>query len=420
MIGEAVVHELDVFSSNSYQLAVERYEDMIYSPINTVDINGFVEFFIHGYPTAMKALNSIYLLATVQLVEADGKLITAAAENAPWLVNGTLMSLFKSGSMYLNNVQIANISDNFGQQEFISMSLNYSSHVASSKLANQGFFPNTEEQKLKDLFKASKQVELMGKINLGNCDKLVIPSVSIGIKLGFQSPDYYIIESASAKVHAKVILNDIKLVVRHFIIRDPYLLHMEQMLSKGHPAIYEYSYVQTIATTLAANQSSVSLNSVYQGLRPSFLLLAFVDNETYCGTRTTDPMKYKHNNLKSACFIVNNETFPKTPYEMSFSDTEDKTARVFNALNSSLSIANENISTMVDKESFISNSFFIASDISNFSSALTSLSDPLENATIGFNLTFSKPPKKPLTALLFMLLPRKIEISAARNVNLVY
>jgi hypothetical protein len=143
-------------------------------------------------------------------------------------------------------------------------------------------------------------------------------------------------------------------------------------------------------------------------------------NTQFLGSRLAEPMIFTHHDLKEFSFKINNENFPKQPYQITISDTESQYARLFNSLYSSLGISHENTCTLVDRENFLEKYFYILSDISPSSNALSSLNEPLEMVNIGFNATFSKPLTTALTAILYILLPRKISISAARDVNIVY
>lgn len=418
MISETVPHELDVFSVNPYQLAIERYEDVHLTPINSYETNNHLEFQLNGHSNIMLSISEISLLASIKVVKGNNGPYMPTDLKQPYLCNNVLSSLFRSCSVFFNQVQVANTSDNFGLAEIISSSLNFSHTTTSSKLSNNGFFTAEDQKDLEEMFKNSKKIQLMTKLNICNTDKLLIPNVSLGIKLGFQQPDFYFVES-EAGAKSKIVIDDIRLIVRRFILRDSYVLHMEQMLTEAK-ATYEWPFIQIVPTTIPAGQSSVSLTSVWNGIRPSFLLLAFLENETYTGSRETNPMKFKHFDLKQACFTVNNENCPKVPFEMNFSDEDQKYGHIFNSLYSALGLQNENVSTVVNRKSFLTDFFFLAKDITPFSTALSSLNDPLDNASIGFNLMFSKPLEKSITVLLFMLLPRKVEISDSRSISVIY
>lgn len=111
----------------------------------------------------------------------------------------------------------------------------------------------------------------------------------------------------------------------------------------------------------------------------------------------------------------------KTPFKSASKNNERKYARAFNALYASLGICDENISALVDAENFLSDYFFLAQDLTtNQSSALTSLNEPIKMSNIGFNIKFSQNLSTAVTVLLYVLLPRRVEIDLNRNVGVIY
>lgn len=422
----ALPQELDLFTSNPYQLAIESFEEHQLSPLNAIDSStSVIEFFSHGYQTKLKSLDSIYLQATLKLTKANGDSYDES-ESQGFLANSALTSLIKSCNLYLNNQLVMSINDHFGIQEFIQLSLNFDKSTTSARLSNQGFFNTSDEDKQKALLKGSKEVELIAKLNMMNTEKFLLSNVSLGLKLTLQNPDFYIIENTTSSTasgvttettsNSKLKIVDMKLYLKHAILRPELLYNQEMMLSKKYKAVYEWKYGAIYTTTISPNLQSFSITSIYNNIRPSFLLLAFVENTTFLGNRKTNPLVFTHHGLSSVNFTINNESVPKTPLTMS----SNKYSRLFNQLYQSLGIHNENTTTLVDKENFLTNFFYVTADISPGQNALTSLNNPIDVVNIGFNATFHAKLPNALTAILYVLLPRKVEIGLARDITVVY
>lgn len=422
-VSEAVPPELDVFSTRPFQLSVEKFEDVGLSPINSVDINSNLEFYCNGFSNVMKDLSEMYLVGTIQLVKEGGGAYVAT-DLQPRLINNSLLSLFKSCSLYLNRTLVSSQTENYGITEYVNCCLNFSSHAAEAKLSIQGFFPPSQDAKLTTQLNESKPVQFMAKVNMMNTDKFLIPSVSLGLKFDFQKPEFYLIERTkpgeTVSTKTKVNLTEVKLFVRHFTIRAPYLLHMETMLARKINACYEYHGFNVVNTTISFGQSSFSNHSLYNGLKPGLLMLAFLTNKNYVGDTAQDPLIFTSHNLSEIAFTINNEEIPRGGYSITATNTNSRYARLFASLYNSLGMTSENTSISVDRESFIERHFFVVQDVSSFSSALTTLKDGLEVVNIGFNARFSSALTSPLTALLFLLLPHKVEIDSARAVKIVY
>lgn len=423
-VTEAVPPELDIFTSRPFQLAVEKWEDVGLSPINNLDINSSIEFFCNGFTNQMKSLSEMYLVATLQLVKSPSGELIKSEDLQSRLLNNTLLSLFKSCSLYLNRTLVVSMTENFGITEYIGNCLNFSSHAAETRLSIQGYYPPSQDAVLDSQLSNSKQVQFMAKLNICNTEKLLVPSVSLGLKLDFQTPAFYMIERPAAgsktATSTKVNISDVKLFVRHFTVRAPFLLHVETMLASKYKACYEYHGFTVVNTTIPAGQSSYSNFSLYNGLKPGLLLLAFLPNKTYVGDTAADPLVFTSHNLSEISFAINNEEVPRGGYSITATTGQSKYARLFTSLYSSLGMSSENTSASVNRETFITRHFFVVQDVSAFSSALTTLKDGLEVVNIGINARFSVALTAPLTALLFLLLPHKIEIDSARTVNVVY
>lgn len=180
-IMELVPPELDLWSVNASQLAIERYEDIAISPINTVDTASLCEFFINGFTTSVKLLSEMYLVGTIQIVKKDGKNYSSADEIQPSFINGGLMSLFRAANLYFNQVLVANQTDNLGIVDYIQNCLNFSGPTISAKLSNQGFYTLDSADGLKTQLENSKKLQLMTRINMCNTEKVLIPNVSVGL-----------------------------------------------------------------------------------------------------------------------------------------------------------------------------------------------------------------------------------------------
>lgn len=426
MMSESVPHELDVWNSNPFQLSVSEVEVYEASPINTVDSNNVVEFMINGFPDRMKFLAEIFLVASIQVVKSDGALYTSAETLQPSLSNGILTSLFKSCNVYFNNVLVSSMNDHYGIMEYIHFALNFSPAAAMSKLTGAGFFPADRLTERFDMMKDSKSVEIMSKLNIANTEKLLIPNVSLGIKLTFQNPDFYINEKTettgetATTSSSKLVIKDVKLCVKEAKISDNYLLYMEGMLAKNYSANYEWRFGEIVSTTIPANQSSVTVNNLWNGIKPSIVMLAFMKNNQYIGDRSVDSMKFESYGLKSIYFTINNNQYPKMPFTIINSSSEQKFARVFNSLYSSLGSHHENNHVQVERKNFLTDYMFVALDVTSFSTGVSNLNDKLEVVNVGFGATFKEPLTQPLTALMYLYLPRKVEINSARTVHVVY
>lgn len=141
-----------------------------------------------------------------------------------------------------------------------------------------------------------------------NPDKFLLHNVSLGLKLTLQSPDFFIVEQqktvktnnvdVTSTSSSKLLIKEIKLFIRHANVQPDFLFNLDMMLSKKYKATYEWKYGQIVTTTIPHNQSSYTVNSLYNNIRPCLLLICFSDNTTFIGDKLKDPMNFTHHGLK--------------------------------------------------------------------------------------------------------------------------
>jgi hypothetical protein len=389
------------------------------STVNSIDLkaNSSVEFNCLGYGNSVKALNEIFLLCKMQVLKSDETSYTASDTSQPRLSNNVLFSLFSQARLYLNNQLVVAHDTAFSHKEFIETTLNFGESAVMAHLVNQGMYPLTESEKLKGLSANSAIFDVYGKLNLCPTHKLLVPNVGITIKLDFNPINKIIVESSSTSSTIKI--HDLKLYIRHYELRDSALFKIETRMLNT-PAVYEFQKGQLFAVTIPANVSQMSFPSIFNGLRPSLLLACFLPQKNFVGDKTLDAYQFKPNDVSTFHFLVNQESYPKLPYRMSFTETEKCYSRVFANSYRNLGVRSENDSVLLSKSNFETDLFFIIEDISNHGRALSGLKDPIEFASVGFSVTFSKQLEAPLTALIYKLDISKFTINGGRLVNVVY
>lgn len=217
-----------------------------YSPINSLDNTTSLEFMSPGYNDKFKDLSYIMLKLQLQLVKKNGDSYAATDLSQPHLVSNILHTIFKSAYLSLNGITVRAVDNCYGYKEFIETTLNFGIEAATSRLAAQGYVPNAEAATLKDMTENSKVVEFYGKINLCNISKLLLPGVSLALRLNMETPDFFIMEGVTTAdnvetvTESKLVIHKAKLFIRHVVPSNDIIATHEKILTSGIPAIYEY------------------------------------------------------------------------------------------------------------------------------------------------------------------------------------
>jgi hypothetical protein len=416
---EIIPEELDLFSEQPSLLSVLDSTMVGYSPLHSLD-SDYLEFDIIGNLERLKKLDEIYLKLQVQLVKQDGtsfkegEKIGEALLEQPYFVNNTIAALFKSVIVTLNGQQVRNIDSNYAIKDYIEVNINNDFDAGERKLGTQNFVPNGKIETLKANCQNSRKMYLYGKLNLINVSKLLLPMVTVNIKMHFASPDTYIIENISKSgTTSKMRLLDAKLYIKHCTVRESLLLAQEKMLASGRNAIYQFSKGDILVHNVSSNSNSISIQSFYSGPRPSLLICAMTENESLIGSRMKDLYTFNHFDIRSFSFVVDGKKIPQTPYEIDIStgNYTEVFARFFEALSFSTKRTN-----LVTLENYKNTHFFIAEDVTSFSTALTNLSQPTDHCTVGIEASFSKALSKTISVVLYIVTQGRFEVTANRNI----
>lgn len=112
--------------------------------------------------------------------------------------------------------------------------MNYDIEGAKSKLSNQHFAPDFDETTLKSFTKNSIETELFGKINLICLSKLLLPGISLSVRLNLASPEFYIQENVvDTATTSELKILSAKLYIKHVTPSNDIILSHERLLASG-------------------------------------------------------------------------------------------------------------------------------------------------------------------------------------------
>lgn len=409
----------DLFSSNPYSIIYESTETDEIRPLNPVTFSSPVEFYSPPLAKSMKNISDIHVYGKIQLLKHNGDLYKESDVIQPRLTNNILTSFFKAVKMSVNNVPVFSNDNCYMFRDIIESYFNHSPASVLSQMEIGGLYEN--DNKLKEVSKNSRIFDLYSKLNFINTEKLLIPSCSISIRLEFNSLDFIIIESESSdkkQTNSIIQIHELSLFIKRYNLRESYLFEIERQLTKT-PAIYETRKTVLIHFLVPSKTTVLNLTNLYNSLRPDFAIVCFLSSKQFNGDRMTDSLVFKTYDIKSFSFLLNNKSFPKTPYTFNFSDKEKCYARALSDLYSAIQLRNKNESVLVSKDNYESR-FFIACDFSSSEHALLNINSPLEFSLLGVNCVFNKAQEDSLIGLLYLLVPTKFQINSNRMVEVVY
>lgn len=334
----------------------------------------------------------------------------------PNLENNALFSLFKSVYVTIGSTPVHSSESNHHYCQLIETLLSYDIPSADARLSSQMFFVKPTPEKLGAITKNSCIVELYGKVQLINLDKLLIPMLDVNFRFNLEQPSFFIKEKADGT--AKLKFTDARLLIRHVLPINEISLTHEKMLTTRN-AIYQGKRGIVVSQTIAKGLRNLNLPNFWHGISPHLLVCCFVENDAYVGARDKSAYEFKHFNLSSFQFMINGSPFPKQAYNFRNDDTHESYSHVYSKIYETLGYSNTSKSCLISEESFLKNHFFLIHDNTQSNIALSDLQTPNSNTTIGVTGVFSKPLESSITVLLYLLLPSHFEVTDKREVKVI-
>ena len=223
---------------------------IIYNSVASITNTGPVEFLVPRDNECSFILSQTRLSGHFVVTNDDGGFVTA--ESKAVLVNHFAACLFSQVEVYLNGVQVADLSSavTYPWRMFIQSFLNYNCDVKDTYLLAEGFYNETiaevttEEipakvnSELYNSFNKRKKLILNGKkvffntriaVDLFDTDRFLPPNVDIKIKLVRSAEKFGLLQDPAAAKPYKIVLKDVKLHMRKVL---PTLMLRESFKNK--------------------------------------------------------------------------------------------------------------------------------------------------------------------------------------------
>lgn len=366
----------DLFSPILLESSLVDGSTTMYRPLNLSN-EGPIEFNIK--PMGMKYIHpsATRLFAQLKITNADGGDIAADATAA--FANLPLSSIFKQIEIDVGGFSAPELGNNFSHYKaYFETVLTYSqsardSHLRASILKMDvaqrfedytvnGGGHNTGYQQRRLLTAQSISMQICTPVH---CDflqlnKYIPPGVEITIRF-HRSPDAFAIVAHNNNNQFKVVIEDIKLYVRHVTLSDDIVKQHIKLFEKG-PAIFSLN--KTILKTIAhpAGLTHVTVPNLFTGLLPKSIIIALVSAASFNGTYATNPYYFRHYSCNYSVLNVNGDNIPSDPYRPNFAQT--LFAREYRDFFDNVGISHDDLGNVMTPELYAGGMFMIAFDLS--------------------------------------------------------
>jgi hypothetical protein len=404
----------DLFTHNNYLTSVEESSMLEYAPLASLDGASSINFNCIGLNNRFKDISHVYLSLKLKLTKANNASFETTDTGQPTIAP-SMFSLFKSLYVGANNINIFKVENLFHYKEVIDTYFSFSKEAGENRKSSSLFVHNNDFSYMKDISKNSKVFDCFGHINIP-ISKYILPLVDLTFRLDLEKPDFYLVQSSETKSELHIL--EAKLYVRHVTPTPALSLSIERALTNS-PANYEFKKPLLLTQNLPIGTKSLNVQNLYQGLKPSFILCAFVGSKEMEGDLKSSPYKFMPFGLRTFSFVINGNLIPQTPLEFDVSDTATVSARMYERLFESFELSKTDKTFQITRKMFNNNFFFIAQNLSLEYNAFSNILEPPSSCNIGITGSFSEALTESVTVLAYLVLDSKLEIDKIRQINVV-
>jgi hypothetical protein len=343
----ATVPELDLFTMPLTQTAIDGIYYLDIRPMSTISANSVIEFVMGGEGRDYLDLARTRLHVKFKITHQDGSKMTVQALLNTGLpdpagttdekvvpINACLHSLWNQIDVYINGFRMSQASGMYPYKAMIITLLGYSSAAKDTQLRAQGFrletSPDLDEYTAVneglfwryELFKGSSSVDFEGPLleDVMQLNRYLLNNMKVQIKL-YPSQKQFFLMSGETNKDYKIDIEEVVLKACMVKVNPGVILgHAKAMETRN--ALYSYTKYDMKSYSVSADQRTVYLDNLFQGIRPSKLVVGMVSSAGFNGNYKKNPFKFHHYNVSNIALIVDGDTLPGRPQKLNFSNDE--------------------------------------------------------------------------------------------------
>ena len=163
--------------------------------------------------------------------------------------------------------------------------------------------------------------------------------------------------------------------------------------------------------------TEVTIENPYKSKIPTQFILGMVNANSYIGNWRRNPLNFKHYDISSAAFYIDNESITKQPYKLNPSD--GKFIKPFMELYSILGKADEDVDIGISTENYLEGTFLLPSDVTPTSVANMEYLGRKMGGNCRIELQFCKPLPHSIMIITYAIFPMELQRDMARNYRAV-
>ncbi|KAL3080636.1 hypothetical protein niasHS_012980 [Heterodera schachtii] len=293
----------------------------------------------------------MYLLSSIERKNDAGEWV-ALSDTDPndkhvGVIQNFGSSFVRSLKVNISGIEVFDSSIYYHYRDYIMKELGYSQEIRKAFHAASCYYPDDDDQNSATdpgftaraaRFSGGKQCETMVKLNfdLARQNALMLNNQDVIFTIHrnndsfllltppYKKPDGTLQEN---KKEYRIRVHDMRLYVRTVDVTPSLNLAISRQL-ESTSAKYPLRKIEMRSIFLGTGRTELAHN-VFTSTLPRRLICTFVSTDAYSGNRKMSPYKFEHANVRSISVEANGQTFPSTPYLLSFDGTQPRFVRTF-------------------------------------------------------------------------------------------
>ena len=318
---EGYSSDVALFQKPLVEEGIDSYQFVEYRPSSTLSEGSSFEFHIPGLGALYTDWSTSRLVLKVRMTQADGTAPPNPNTGAP--VNLTLHSLFRQVDVLVDGKNITSeVGINYPYKSILEIILFYGMGIKESELQSEMYFKDTGDMDAvppgnnsglmarAGFFGTGAVTQMTGplKIDLTQQSRLLLNGVPVIIKMFPTNNDFVTMSPAGTPY--KMIITEASLKARHAKMNPKIILGHNEALNHRE-ALYPYWKSNVKAFSIPSGVSSYTIDDLYNGMKPSRLIIAMVGNAAYTGDSARNPFNFRHYNINFIQFTVDGKMFQK-------------------------------------------------------------------------------------------------------------
>ena len=426
----ASVNQLDLFTLPETQGTVEKTTYVDKRTITSNPNDSPLEFNIPESGHDFIDLQNSKLEIKLKIKNGKGSLIRTDVVGP---INLLLQSLWSQIDIFMNNTRVSDASTNYAYRAYIPTILSYGTEVKCTSLLSQLFVKDvggmdavvgTGNKGLSErsLYTSlSKVVHLIGPLysDIWKINRWIIPGVSLNLAL-WRNNDNFLLMTSNLEKNYNIEIIEAKLIVCYCTLQQPAYLAFEAALSLS-PVRYPLIKTEVKNYSLPKDATDKTYEDVFAGKIPTKVVVAFVSDEAYHGSRTKNPFNFYHNDASFIGLYQNGIPVPGRAFQPKFNGKDKENAECVDCFDALFSFAGKSpLGTSIDinRDDFSDGYSFFVFNLEHLLTAKTNVLPLYKNGNLRLEIKFRKKLEESIQVLVYAQFPYILKIQKNREVVL--